>query len=279
MPLEITPPTCRLFHGEPFRLFHGDCFDLLRSLPDASVDLVLCDPPYGTTNLAFDREARKIKFDWPAWWTEVHRVAKPTAIICCFAAQPFTTDLINSNRKFFRYDLCWAKTSPVGFLSANVRPLRSHETMLIFCRQFGPRRVKQGEHLVRQAQSIYNPQFTEGTPYTHHYQAAPATHYSATKALPSRRNEGKRYPTSVLTYGRDVPSTHPTAKPVDLLKYLIRTFSHPGQVVLDPFMGGGSTGRACAAEGRSFIGSELDPVHFGTAQTTIKTVFAPPARS
>ena len=215
----------------------------------------------------------KNKFDWPAWWTEVYRVAKPTAIIVCFAAQPFTTDLIVSNRKFFRYDLCWQKTNPVGFLSANVRPLRSHESLLVFCRQFGPRRVQQGEHLVRQAQSIYNPQFTEGTPYTHHYKAAAATHYSATKVLPSRRNDGRRYPTSVLTYGRDVPSTHPTAKPVQLLRWVIRSFSHEGQTVLDPFMGGGSTGRACAAEGRRFVGSELDAVHFETAQARIMAAF------
>lgn len=265
MPLEFAP--------SGHQLFHGNCFDLLRSLPDASVDLVLTDPPYGTTNLPFDKQYRKRGLDWKSWWTEIHRVAKPTAIIVCFAAQPFTTDLINSNRKFFRYDCVWQKTAPVGFLSANVRPLRSHESLLIFCRQYGPRRVRQGEHFVRQVQSVYNPQFTEGTPYTHHYHASPATHYSATKALPSRRGDGRRYPTSVLTYGRDVPSTHPTAKPVELLKYLIRTFSHPGDMVLDPFTGGGSCGVSAAAEGRRFIGSEMDRVHFETARARVEAAF------
>lgn len=265
--------------SEPYQLFHGNCLSLLRSLPDASVDLVLTDPPYGTTNLPFDRQYRKAGLDWEAWWTEVHRVAKPTAIICCFAAQPFTTDLVTSNRKNFRYDLVWAKTAPVGFLSANVRPLRSHESLLVFCRQFGPRRVRQashlgqGEHFVRQAQSIYNPQFTAGTPYTQHSQDRPATHYSAAKALPSRRNEGRRYPTSVLTYGRDTPSFHPTAKPEALLRWVIRSFSHAGDVVLDPFMGGGSAGVASAAEKRSFVGSEMDPVHFETAQSRIVSAY------
>lgn len=258
---------------EPYQLFNGDCLSLLQALPDASVDLVLTDPPYGTTNLPFDKQYRRRGLDWESWWAEVHRVAKPTAIIVCFAAQPFTTDLISSNRKNFRYDLVWAKTAPVGFLSANVRPLRSHESLLIFCRQFGPRRVQQGEQFVRVKQSIYNPQMTEGKPYLHHYKAKPATHYSAVKALPDRQNTGSRHPTSVLTYGRDVPSTHPTAKPVELLRWIIRTFSHPGQVVLDPFMGGGSTGRACAAEKRRFLGSEMDTVHFGTAQTSIEAAY------
>ena len=151
--------------------------------------------------------------------------------------------------------------TPSVFCPPTCGPLRSHESILIFCRRFGPRRVKQGEHLVRQAQSVYNPQFTEGMPYTHHYKAQPAMHYSATKALPSRRNEGKRYPTSVLTSGRDVPSTHPTAKPVALCRSLVRSYSHAGDVVLDPFMGAGSTG---------FVGIELDAAYFQTAQARIE---------
>lgn len=252
----------------------SNCFAAMRDLPDGSVDLVVTDPPFGTTNLAFDKAARKSKIDWEAWWAEIHRVAKPTAIIAAFAAQPFTTDLISANRKCFRYDLVWAKTAPVGFLSANVRPLRSHESILIFCRQFGARRVQQGEHFVRQAQSIYNPQFSHGhAPYLHHYKASPATHYSATKVLPSRQNDGHRHPTSVLTFGRDTPSHHPTAKPHQLLSWIIRSFSHPGQVVLDPFMGAGSAGVAAAAEGRRFVGIELDPVYFATADGRINNAY------
>ena len=249
------------------QLFAGDCLAGMRSLRDACVDLVLTDPPYATTNLAFDRAARKNPIDWAAWWTEVHRVAKPTAIICCFAAQPFTTDLINSNRKHFRYDLVWNKPYSVGFLSANVRPLRSHEGILIFCRRFGPRRVQQGKHLVRQMQSVYNPQFTSGKPYLHHYHAGAAAHYSETKALPSKQNSGSRYPTSVLTYGRDAPCHHPTAKPVALGKYLVRTFSHAGDVVLDPFAGGGSLVVAALEEGRSAVAFETDPVHLATIRS------------
>lgn len=242
----------------PFDLRHGDCLELLRSLPDASVNLVLTDPPYGTTNLAFD----KIKIDWLAWWAEVHRVTTPQAIVCCFAAQPFTTDLINSNRKHFRYAMVWSKTNPVGFLSANQRPLRAHEDILVFCRKFG--RLRRGQQMVMQ--STYNPQMTEGTPYTHHYRAAKATHYSATRALPSFRNEGRRHPTSVLTYGRDRPSLHPTAKPDLLLRHLIRSYSHAGDLVLDPFAGCGSSLLAAMREGRRAVGMEMDAEYFAVAE-------------
>lgn len=246
----MSKPTCALYLAS--------CFDVLSTLPDASVDLVLTDPPYGTTNLAFD----KLKIDWHAWWRAIHRVTTPQAIVCSFAAQPFTTDLINANRKYFRYAMVWNKTNPVGFLSANQRPLRIHEDILIFCRRFG--RLRQGQQTVMQ--SVYNPQFTAGTPYTHHYRAQAAAHYSATRVLPSIRNEGRRHPTSVLTYGRDRPSTHPTAKPQDLCRFLIRSYSHSGQTVLDPFCGGGSTVAAALLEDRNVIGIEMDPVHFATTQ-------------
>ena len=235
-------------------ILRGNCFELMEQLAESSVDLLLTDPPYGTTNLAFD----KISIDWQAWWAEVHRVCKPSAIMLCFAAQPFATDLINSNRKNFRYDMVWQKSNPVGYLSANVRPLRSHELMLVFCRKFG--RVK-GE-----MQSVYNPQMTEGAPYVHRSRARPATHYSATKDIGTYRNPGKRFPTSVLTYGRDAVSLHPTQKPEDLLRKLLRQYSHPGAVVLDCFMGSGSTGAACLLEGRRFVGMEMDADYFEIAR-------------
>lgn len=192
-----------------------------------------------------------------AWWSEIHRVCKPSAVLISFGAQPFTTDLIVSNRRNFRYSLVWQKTNAVGFLSANVRPLRSHEDILIFCQRFG--RV-QGE-----MQSVYNPQMQIGKPYTHRSRSRPAAHYSSLKDIGDYDNPGTRYPTSVLTFPRDTPSLHPTAKPVALLSWLIRTYSLPGQTVLDPFAGNGSTGAACAIDGRKFIGIELDPDYYAVA--------------
>lgn len=252
------------------RLYLGNCLDLMRSLPDGSIDLVVTDPPFGTTNLPFD----KIKIDWAAWWAEIHRVTTPQAIVACFAAQPFTTDLINSNRRNFKYDLVWNKTYCVGHLSANVRPMRAHETILIFCRKFGvmSRPQQRDPSLPAPVQSVYNPQFTEGgTPYLHQYRAGQRMrHYhGGGKALPSYRNTGRRYPTSVLTHGRDKKSWHPTQKPSPLCTWLVRSFSHPGQTVLDPFGGGGNIPLAALLEGRNVVASELDPAYFDTMRHRI----------
>lgn len=241
-----------------FEIHHEDCFTALAQMPANSCDLLLCDPPYGTTNLSFD----KIKIDWKKWWEEIDRVCKPSAIQICFAAQPFTTDLINSNRRHFRRAEVWVKTNPVGFLSANVRPLRAHEDILFFCRKFGRSKGVM--------QSTYNPVFTEGTPYVHKSRSRPARHYSAVKDIGPYTNPGRRYPTSVMTYGRDVPSLHPCAKPEALLRKLVKMYSHPGDVVLDPFMGSGSTGVAAVLENRRFVGMELDAEYFAIAHHRLK---------
>lgn len=224
----------------------GNCVELLSELPEAGFDLLLTDPPYGSTDLPFD----KVKIDWEAWWKLIHRVCKPSAVMICFAAQPFATDLIQSNRKHFRYDLIWAKTNAVGFLSANVRPLRAHEHILVFCRKFG--KVK-GE-----VQSVYNPQFEEGAPYVHRCRKREPAHYGAQKDVGTYRNPGRRHPTSVLRFARDAESFHPTQKPMELCRWLVRTYSRPGDRVLDPFMGGGNAGLAAIREGRRFTGIELD---------------------
>ena len=158
--------------------------------------------------------------------------------------------------------MVWQKTNPVGFLSANVRPLRAHEDILVFCRKFG--RVK-GE-----MQSTYNPQFTEGAPYVHKSRARPAAHYSAVKDIGTYNNPGRRHPTSVLTYGRDAKSHHPTAKPEPVMVKLVLQYSNAGDVVLDPFMGSGSTGVACVRHKRRFVGMEMDPAYFAVAKARLE---------
>ena len=254
-------------------LRRGDCLEEMHQLRDGCADLVLTDPPYNTTNLDFDR----IRIDWRCWWAEVHRVTTPQAIVAVFAAQPFATDLINTNRADFRYDLVWHKTYRVGHLSANVRPMRAHESVLIFCRRFGvmSRPQHRDPSLPAPVQSVYNPQFTEGgKPYTHHYREGQrAKHYhGGGKALPPRVNTGRRYPTSVLTYGRDRKSWHPTQKPLDLGRWLVRTYSHPGMTVLDPFAGGGNLPLAALLEGRNVIASEVDPIPFETMRRRVSEI-------
>lgn len=231
----------------------GDCIEYMKTLPDASVDCCLTDPPYGTTSLAFDQTP----IDWPAWWAEVHRVTKEAGVIVCFAADLFTVDLIQSNRKFYRYRLVWEKTMPTGFLDANRRPLRAHEDVLVFMR--------------RMEGSTYNPQKVAGEAYTVNRtgQAAPEHYRAIPRTSPVYTD---RHPQSIIRFkngtGRG-QENHPTQKPLDLMEWLVRTYTNPGDTVLDPFTGSGSTGCACVTLGREFIGAELDPTYHATAQRRI----------
>lgn len=243
----------------------GNCVELMRSLPDASVDSLIADPPYGTTALKFD----KLHIDWEAWWTEVRRITKPTAPIVLFAQQPFTTDLIVSNRRMFRYLLVWQKTMPTGFLDANARPLRVHEDILVFAHR--------GTVGSNKERPTYNPQRIAGEARRKTRQAVRADHYSDTPRIPEGTYHD-RHPTSVIQFsnhngalwGRteDVVR-HPTAKPIDLMRWLVATYSNPDDLVLDPFAGSGTTGVACVQLGRRFVGMELDPTYHALAAQRI----------
>lgn len=236
----------------------GDALEVMRSLRDESVDAIITDPPYGTTKLAWDEAPT-----WESFWREAYRVCRPHSPQVMFSAQPFTTDLISTNRTRFRYDLIWSKTMPTGFLDAKVRPLRAHEVILVFSE-----RPINGAH----AGPTYNPQKRAGDPYFREHRAGRAPHYSAGKRS-STTNTGDRYPTSVVTFsnGNNKNDGHPTQKPVDLMRWLVRTFTDPGHVVLDPFMGSGTTGVAAVEEGRSFVGIELEPEYHAIAARRIDT--------
>lgn len=173
------------------QLQQGDCLSLLPGIAAGSVNAVITDPPYGTTDLPWDQA-----IDLAAWWEQVHRVTCPTAVMAVFAAQPFATDVINSNRKHFRYELIWAKRRPVGFLDANRRPLRAHELVLVFARRFKG--------------STYHPQKTRGKPYKNVSRKG-ASHYAKNHGV-ATINTGDRHPWSVLHCPHDTPSLHPTQK-------------------------------------------------------------------
>jgi DNA modification methylase len=247
-----------------FGVFHGDAFDLFKLLPDKSVNLLCTDPPYAVTKLAWDKPV-----DWDAFWSEAHRVCRDDAMIVVFSQHPFTyyflakhvlwylrrikrvdvdklgplrlAKLMEEQKAWFRYELIWHKTMPTGFLNANRRPLRLHENILVFAQWM--------------KDSTYHPQKTAGKPYKS--KASWSSFYQQQTAVTI--NEGDRFPVSVLHYSNAVTPerTHPTQKPFELMRWLIRSYSNPGDVVLDPFMGSGSTGDACLEEGRHFIGSEL----------------------
>lgn len=243
-------------------LYNGDCLEKMRDIPDSSVDIVLADPPYGTTKCAFDKVIPMTQM-----WTEIIRVVKRNAPILLFSAQPFTTELIVSNRKMFRYEIIWEKTQVAGFLNAKKMPLRTHENICVFYKKL----------------PTYNPQMTTverndmGRVRKNGGNAQQYNEYRNDDWF--YQEDGLRYPRDVIKFsnwngalfGKTENATkHPMQKPTALLQYLVTTYSNKGDTVLDFCMGSGSTGVACANVGRSFIGIELDKEYFEIADKRIK---------
>jgi site-specific DNA-methyltransferase (adenine-specific) len=242
----------------PYTLHHADCFKQMQQLEDDSIDALITDPPYGLTNLRWDT-----KIDWPLFWNEAHRVCKQEAVIVLFSQQPFTTDLIASNRRAFRYELIWHKSNAVGWLSAKHRPLRAHENILVFAPRF--------------QNSTYNPQKEMGFKPYRTTSRGIALHYGKRRQAGTTAVSlsGERFPRSVLRFSNsNRPSLHPTQKPLELLLWLVRTYSKAGDVVLDPFMGSGTTGCACLQTGRGFIGIEREEEYFQAAEMRLGEVEA-----
>lgn len=243
---------------EPYTLYQGDCLALLPQVPDHSVTLILCDLPYGMTSPQWDK-----CLDFNALWREYERVLAPHGTVVLFAAQPFTTHLIQSNPKQFRYCWYWLKNQGTNFFHAKRMPIRKIEEICVFYK------------------GKYNPQITTGHPPTH--SAKGCSNGKAYEGTNKRDYEGgktTRYPTNLLEFAcvDNYSRLHSSQKPVDLLAYLIRTYTDEGEIVLDNCMGVGSTGVACLQTGRSFIGMELDETYFKLAQqrldeTRVSSVF------
>ena len=227
-------------------LWCGDCLELMKNIPDKSVDMILCDLPYGTTACKWDTV---IPFE--ALWVGYERVIKDNGAICLFGSQPFTTELNHSNLKMFRYEWIWIKNNSTGFQLANKRPLKKHEIISVFYRK----------------QPTYNPQ--ELQVY------GKINRRKSTGDNWSEMNNNEyiqrftNYPTQILEFGYDKEKLHPTQKPVALLEYLIKTYTNKGETVLDNCMGSGSTGVACVNTNRKFIGIELDNTYFEIAKERI----------
>jgi site-specific DNA-methyltransferase (adenine-specific) len=230
-------------------LYQGDCLEVMKSIPDASVDMVLCDLPYGTTACKWDTV---IPFE--SLWVEYHRVGKPNAAIVLTASQPFTSKLIASNLAEFRYDWTWDKANPSGHLNAKLMPLRRHEDILVFGR----------------GRITYNPQKRTGKlRMKGGRKDKPDQVYGACPATAVESDQ--YYPTSILeiSNANRMEKVHPTQKPVELMEYLIKTYTNPGETVLDNTMGSGTTGVACMNLGRRFIGIEKEPKYFEIAKQRI----------
>lgn len=232
-----------------FRLMLGDCLKRMAEIPDGSIDMVLCDLPYGTTACKWDSV---IPFE--PLWAQYRRVCKRNAAIVLTASQPFTSALVISNVKGFRYELIWEKTKSTGFLDCSYRPMRSHENVLVFY----------------ESKPTYNPQKTEGTPWSRGKVKRPKSCWGEQAEHYAENKSGLRHPKSVMLIANpNNKSVHPTQKPVALMEYLIRTYTNEGETVLDNTMGSGTTGVACMNTGRQFIGIEQDEGYFKIASDRI----------
>lgn len=231
------------------QLFEGDCLEIMKQIPDASIDLVLCDLPYGITQNKWDSE-----IPLSSLWLDYLRLCRGAIVLT--AAQPFTSRLVMSNPEIFKYSWIWRKEAGTGLLNAKKQPLRNHEDVLVFYK----------------SQPTYNPQFWQGKPYKCK-KGGETSNYNPSGTVVTE-SDGKRYPLTVLDFQRDKNKVHPTQKPVALMEYLIRTYTNEGDTVLDNCMGSGTTGVACANTNRVFIGIEQDPKYFQIAKSRIDEALA-----
>lgn len=234
------------------QILNDDCFNVFPLIQDKSIDLILCDLPYGVTKASHDKKLPRKKL-----WEEYKRIIKDNGAILLFAQGLFAAELMISNKQMYRYDLVWKKGERVsGYLNSKKMPLRNHEQILVFYK----------------ALPTYNPQMTIGKP-THSMGAnfANSEHtnrnYGNHKKDNSRSGLKEKFPKSVLNFERPHPPIHPTQKPVSLCEYLIKTFSNEGDIVLDNCMGIGTTCIAAKNCGRRYIGIEKEKEWFDIAKT------------
>ncbi|MDD5862606.1 MAG: site-specific DNA-methyltransferase [Prevotella sp.] len=248
------------------KLFLGDCLEVMKDIPDHSVDMVLCDLPYGVLNKSNPNARWDSEIELEPLWDEWKRVAKDNASIVLFGQGLFSAKLAMSQPDLYRYSLVWDKVNPTQFLNAKRRPMPVHEDILVFYKKL----------------PVYNPQMEPYTGKRHgkgqkafEYEGFDGSNtYGTYRQTPTVMRDEK-YPTSIITVKRkhDIKHHyHPTEKPVDLLRYLIRTYTNKGGLVLDSTMGSGSTCVAAALEDRRFIGIEINKKFFDIAASRVEEV-------
>ena len=231
-----------------YKIENGDCLELMAGIPDKSVDMILTDLPYGTTSCEWD-----IIIPFEKLWPQYNRVIKENGAIILFASQPFTTQLIASNMKNFKYCWYWKKNNITGALNARKRPMCCIEDICVFYKK----------------QPTYNPQGLQPMENAKFCKPKKDGVYNAAENKNGSLQLFTEYPNHLLEFNKDIEKYHPTQKPVALLQYLIRTYTNEGETVLDSTMGSGSTGVACMVENRKFIGFEKEKKYFSIAADRI----------
>ena len=234
---------------DDIQLMQGDCLELMREIPDNSIDMVLCDLPYGITACKWDEVIPLDKL-----WDSYKRIVKPNGAIVLTSSQPFTTMLINSGLKQFKYEWIWEKSRSTGFLQSKFMPMKSHENICVFCFEGTP---------------TFNPQKTKGHNPTNSAKGyGHSSTFGDSKERDYQGGDTERNPKTVLRF-KSERGLHPTQKPVELMKYLIDTYSNPGETILDNCFGSATTAIACIKSGRKFIGIEKDKEYFLLGQDRI----------
>jgi DNA modification methylase len=231
-----------------YEIYKGDCLEAMKSIPDKSIDMILCDLPYGTTRNKWDTV-----IDLDLLWSQYERIIKDNGAIVLFAQVPFNIVLGYSNLKLLKYEWIWEKEQGTGHLNAKKMPLKSHENIMVFYKK----------------PPTYNPQMVGNEVRTvkRSGNKSKTTNYGDFIEIKESTYIG-RYPKDIIKFNKD-KGYHPTQKPVALLEYLIKTYTNEGEIVLDNCMGSGSTGVACRNTGRKFIGIELDDKYFEISKSRL----------
>ena len=232
------------------KIYNMDCLEGMKLIDDKSIDMILCDLPYGTTACKWDTI---IPFE--PLWEQYERIIKDNGAIVLFGSQPFTSALVMSNLKLFKYEWIWQKTLATNFMLVKKQPAKKHENILVFYKK----------------QPTYNPQMEIGKPYKDKpRKRTVGIHGNAETIKKAINNEGTRYPSSVQLFSNgNNGNVHPTQKPVELCEYLIKTYTNENELVLDNCIGSGTTAIACINTNRNYIGFELDKEYYEIAKNRI----------
>lgn len=242
---------------ERYKLYNDDCLDIMDRLIEEGIifDAIITDPPYGTTSCKWDSI---IPFD--EMWKRINKLIKPNGAIVLFGSEPFSSALRMSNIKNYKYDWIWVKEQGTGHLNCKIMPLKKHENISVFCSK----------------KTIYNPQFAKGKPYIWESNTEGKNTdkvYGKQIARYRNENDGRRYPTSILEFNRELKNRyHSTQKPILLMEYLIKTYTNENELILDFTMGSGSTGVAALNTGRRFVGIEKDEKYFEISKRRLELI-------